>query len=72
MWEIITGDCIKVLKDFKDESIDAVITDPPYGIGFMNEKWDKFSRESYGEFSRAWGHEIWRVLKPGAHALVFG
>jgi site-specific DNA-methyltransferase (adenine-specific) len=34
------GDCIEVLKTIPDNSIDAIITDPPYGIGFMNKEWD--------------------------------
>lgn len=34
------GDCLKVLKTIPDNSIDAVITDPPYGLGFMNKEWD--------------------------------
>jgi DNA modification methylase len=34
------GDCLEVLKTIPDNSIDAVITDPPYGIGFMNKEWD--------------------------------
>jgi len=34
------GDCLEVLKTIPDNSIDAVITDPPYGLGFMNKEWD--------------------------------
>jgi DNA modification methylase len=34
------GDCLEVLKTIPDNSIDAVVTDPPYGIGFMNKEWD--------------------------------
>jgi site-specific DNA-methyltransferase (adenine-specific) len=34
------GDCLEVLKTIPDNSIDAIITDPPYGIGFMNKEWD--------------------------------
>jgi site-specific DNA-methyltransferase (adenine-specific) len=36
------GDCLEVLKTIPDNSIDAVITDPPYGIGFMGKAWDTF------------------------------
>ena len=39
--EVIIGDCAEVLKNFPDESIDAIITDPPYGYSFMNLSWDK-------------------------------
>ena len=34
------GDCIEVMKSLPDNSVDSVITDPPYGIGFMNKEWD--------------------------------
>lgn len=50
-------------------SIEACVTDPPYGIAFMSNAWD--SVDMYA-FSKAWGSELLRVLKPGAHALVFG
>jgi len=36
--QIITGDCLEVMKTFPDKSIDLVLTDPPYGIGESNEK----------------------------------
>ena len=34
------GDCLEVLKTIPDNSIDSIVTDPPYGIGFMNKEWD--------------------------------
>jgi site-specific DNA-methyltransferase (adenine-specific) len=34
------GDCLEVLKTIPDNSIDSVVTDPPYGIGFLNKEWD--------------------------------
>jgi len=37
------GDCLEVMKDFSDNSVDAVITDPPYGLGFMGKGWDTFN-----------------------------
>ena len=62
---IINGDSAKELKKFKDNSIDAVITDPPYGIEFLAKDWD----------SNTGAVEIWqeclRVLKPGGHLLAF-
>ena len=39
---IINGDCIEELKKLPDNSIDAIITDPPYGLEFMGKDWDKF------------------------------
>ncbi len=40
-WRILTGDCIEQMRELPDESIDAVVTDPPYGIGFMGHEWDQ-------------------------------
>jgi site-specific DNA-methyltransferase (adenine-specific) len=34
------GDCLDKLKELKDNSVDSIITDPPYGLKFMNKKWD--------------------------------
>jgi len=58
------GDCLEVLKGFPDNSVDSVVTDPPYGISFMNKKWD------YDVPSIQIWKEVLRVLKPGGHALV--
>jgi len=38
--QIIQGDCIEELKKLPENSVDAIITDPPYGLGFMNKEWD--------------------------------
>lgn len=40
--QILNGDCIEELKKLPDNSIDAIITDPPYGLEFMGKDWDKF------------------------------
>ncbi len=40
--KIIEGDCMEVLKEIPDNSIDTIITDPPYGLEFMGKDWDKF------------------------------
>ena len=37
---ILNGDCIEHMKKIPENSIDAIITDPPYGIGFMGKEWD--------------------------------
>ncbi len=42
MNKIIQGDCIKEMKKLEINSVDAIITDPPYGIGFMGKEWDNF------------------------------
>ena len=43
--KLIQGDCIEELKKLPDNSVDSIVTDPPYGIGFMGKKWDKFKQE---------------------------
>ena len=45
MNRIIQGDCIEELKKLKPNSVDAIITDPPYGIGFMGKEWDNFKQD---------------------------
>ncbi|EYT55804.1 DNA methylase [Leucobacter sp. UCD-THU] len=62
------GDCREVMATLPDASVDAIITDPPYELGFMGKGWDSSGI--------AYDPEVWaqacRVLKPGGHALVFG
>ena len=43
-WRLLTGDCLDVLATLEPESIDACVTDPPYGISFMGKQWDNFRR----------------------------
>jgi DNA modification methylase len=59
------GDCLDVLRTLPDASVDAVVTDPPYGLAFMGKKWD------YDVPSVAIWAECLRVLKPGGHLLAF-
>lgn len=40
MTEIYVGDCLEVMRGMAENSVDAVVTDPPYGIGFMGKAWD--------------------------------
>ena len=65
-YKLIHGDCLQVMKDFADNSIDTIITDPPYGLSFMDKKWD------YNIPSIDIWKECLRVLKPGGHLLSFG
>jgi site-specific DNA-methyltransferase (adenine-specific) len=62
------GDCLDVMAELPDQSVDAVVTDPPYGLDFMGKKWDTGAVS----FDTAiWRHAL-RVLKPGGHLLAFG
>ena len=62
---LFLGNCLDVLKTFQDNSFDAIVTDPPYGLSFMGKKWDH-SVPSV----KIW-EECLRVLKPGGHLLAF-
>jgi site-specific DNA-methyltransferase (adenine-specific) len=59
------GDCLAVLAELADNSVDAIVTDPPYGLAFMGKRWD------YDVPDGAIWAECLRVLKPGGHLLAF-
>jgi DNA modification methylase len=62
---IIHGDSLDKLKELEDNSIDSIVTDPPYGLSFMGKKWD------YDVPSQEIWEECLRVLKPGGYLLAF-
>jgi len=62
---LLLGDCLDKLKELKDNSVDSIVTDPPYGLSFMGKKWD------YDVPSQEIWEECYRVLKPGGHLLSF-
>jgi site-specific DNA-methyltransferase (adenine-specific) len=62
---LLLGDCLDKLKELDDNSIDSIVTDPPYGLSFMGKKWD------YDVPSQEIWEECYRVLKPGGHLLSF-
>jgi DNA modification methylase len=72
-YKIITGNCLDKLKELEDNSIDAIVTDPPAGISFMGKEWDKDKggRDEWIEWMSKVAKECLRVLKPGGHALVW-
>ena len=65
-YRLLQGDNRETLKTIADNSIDAIVTDPPYGIDFLGKAWDANTGalETY--------QECLRVLKPGGHILAFG
>lgn len=64
-YELFLGNCLGVLKVIPDNSVDSIVTDPPYGLAFMGKKWD------YDVPEQAIWDECLRVLKPGGHLLSF-
>jgi DNA modification methylase len=64
--KLMLGDNIEKLRELPDNFVDSIVTDPPYGLSFMNKKWD------YDVPSVDFWKEVYRVLKPGGHILSFG
>ncbi|HEY0391469.1 MAG TPA: site-specific DNA-methyltransferase [Solirubrobacterales bacterium] len=84
---LLEGDCLEVLGTLEPESVDAIVTDPPYGIGFQHERWDSAAireaaakaghdrlnpNEAFEAWCRIWAGECRRVMKPGAFLAAFG
>lgn len=65
---VLHGDCREVMRTMPDNSVDAIITDPPYELGFMGKSWDS---TGIAYDITVW-QECLRVLKPGGHLLAFG
>lgn len=65
-YEVYLGDCLDVMRQLPDNSIDAIVSDPPYGIKFMGKQWD------HGVPGEAFWREALRIAKPGAHLFAFG
>lgn len=88
-YTLLAGDCLERLRDLPDNSVDSVVTDPPYGlskepdIAEVLTKWiagEPYDHKHGGFMGKAWDsfvphpdiwREVYRVLKPGGHALVF-
>jgi site-specific DNA-methyltransferase (adenine-specific) len=87
--QIIHGDCLQVLRAFPSNTVDSVVTDPPYGLSRepdireVLEKWlagEDYTHRGSGFMGKTWDsfvpgpsiwREVYRVLKPGGHALIF-
>nr|DAX95571.1 MAG TPA: adenine-specific methyltransferase [Caudoviricetes sp.] len=59
------------MREYPDQHFDAVITDPPYGIAFLGEKWDTATPHGFQAWAQSWGEEALRVIKPGGYLLAF-
>ena len=64
-YQLHQGDCLETLRGMADNSVDSIVTDPPYGLAFMGKKWD------YDVPKVEVWEECLRVLKPGGHLLAF-
>lgn len=64
-FELHQGDCVTAMRTMPPESVDSIVTDPPYGISFMGKKWDHDVPSV-----EVWA-ECLRILKPGGHLLAF-
>lgn len=83
-WALVEADAFQALAELPDSSADAVVTDPPYGIGFADHAWDSPAiaaprprtaapnGEAFTSWTAAWAIECLRVLKPGGFLLAFG
>lgn len=63
---VLEGDCLDAMAGMADASFDAIVTDPPYGLGFLGHAWDVATPGA------EWAAECLRVLKPGGHLVAFG
>jgi DNA modification methylase len=68
VYKVYQGDCLERMRRMDDNSIDAVVTDPPYELGFMGKHWDNTGIANSVEM---WTEAL-RVLKPGGHLASFG
>ena len=66
MIDLRLGDCLAVLAGMDENSIDTIITDPPYGLSFMGKEWD------HGVPGVPFWEAALRVAKPGAMLFAFG
>lgn len=63
--QLYLGECLSIMRKLQGNSVDSIVTDPPYGLSFMNKKWD------YDVPAVEIWAECLRVLKPGGHLLSF-
>jgi DNA modification methylase len=79
-WKLRGGDAFELLRISPSQNVDAVITDPPYGLGLRGASWDspscdnagRPSANSFAAWTAAWARECVRVLKPGGYLIAFG
>lgn len=67
-YKLYQGNMLDMLDEIKENSIDSIVTDPPYELNFMNKGWDS----SGIAFQKETWEKCLKVLKPGGHLLAFG
>lgn len=86
VWQLVEADALELLPRLPKNCVHAVVTDPPYGIGFHDEDWDGSAihaalgpghgqlgaGEAFERFSCLWANLCLQLLKPGGHLLSFG
>lgn len=74
-WLLLHADSLSLLPELPAGSVEAVVTDPPYGIGIVHEAWDGGALSEpvgFQAWTSGWAAEVLRVLKPGAWLAAFG
>lgn len=74
-WALVRAEALWLLSVLPAASVDAIVTDPPYGLNFNNQAWDGGALVDglgFQAFTRAWAEQATRVLKPGGYLACFG
>lgn len=74
-WGLVQAEALALLKQLPAASVDAVVTDPPYGLAFKHQHWDGGRLADglgFQAFTRGWAEQVARVLKPGGYLAAFG
>lgn len=73
--QIICGDCLEVMKEIPDKSVDLVVTDPPYGMNYQSSwrtnKHEKILLDNSIEWFEVFAKEVFRILKDNTHIYIF-
>jgi len=77
-WQLHEADAFALMSSLNAESVEAIVTDPPYGIGFRGEAWDRTGNgdalstgHGFERWTERWAREALRVLKPGGYLVAF-